>query len=378
MKTGFVARWDPQDKRTWSGIGYYTRREIARYSDVEDFFFPLPRWLREWLTTQKSINRRWFGKHTAVEFLTSYARYFSNELDKALQKRPVDLLFVLASPQLIAFSKTKLPVILMADATFRQIQGYYPYFSNLANYNIKCGIDLDSLAFKRASHCLLASNWCRQSAITDYGIPPEKLSVALLGANLDLPVADTDPVSAAQDTCRLVFLGVEWERKGGETALATYQLLKERGLPVSLTIMGCTPPSPVPAEVTVIPFLNKNIEAERLQHASVLKQASFLLLPSRAECAGVVFSEAAAYGIPSVTTDTGGISDYVEDGVTGFVLPLSAGAAEFAGRIAAAWTDKNWYAQLRRQSRERYERLLNWENWGNSFHRLSSSLIRTN
>lgn len=33
-----------------------------------------------------------------------------------------------------------------------------------------------------------------------------------------------------------------------------------------------------------------------------------LLLPTRAECAGIVFNEASAYGVPILLTDTGGVS----------------------------------------------------------------------
>ncbi|MFN8242527.1 MAG: glycosyltransferase [Ferruginibacter sp.] len=375
MKIGIVGRWDPKDKKSWSGTGYYTRREISKYYEVEDFYFPLPRWLREWLTTQKSINRRWFGKHTAVEFLTSYARYFSNALDKALEKRPVDLLFVLSSPQLIAYSKTKLPLIQVNDATFFQLQGYYPYFSNLANYNIKCGIDMDKLTYLRADHSMLASEWCRQSAITDYGVDPAKISVVPLGANLD---TEPDASLAAQPRgaiCKLLFLGVEWDRKGGDIALETYRLLKAKGLPVTLTIIGCTPPVPVDEGVTVIPFINKNDPKEAAELFTLLAGSSFLLLPTRAECAGLVFCEAAAFGIPSITTDTGGVRTYVTEGINGFALPLSAGPADYAGRIENCWNDAAGYEELRRNSRRQYEEQLNWIKWGQRFAAIATGLI---
>lgn len=45
---------------------------------------------------------------------------------------------------------------------------------------------------------------------------------------------------------------------------------------------------------------------------------NFLLLPTIAECAGIVFAEASGYGIPSITYDTGGVGTYVIDGINGF------------------------------------------------------------
>ena len=129
---------------------------------------------------QKSINRRWFGKQSSVEFLSAYARYFSRRLTAALKKNPVDILFVSASSQMIAEVKTDIPIIYMTDATFQQLQGYYQSFSNLPDYNIRQGIALDKRAFQKAAHCMLASDWCKQSAIHDYGMADEKITVVPL------------------------------------------------------------------------------------------------------------------------------------------------------------------------------------------------------
>lgn len=87
MKIGFAARYNPADKKTWSGTSYYTYQQLKKIGEVEIFQYKLPRLLQEWLTTQKSINRRWFKKNTSVEFLRSYAKYFSRQLTKDLKKK---------------------------------------------------------------------------------------------------------------------------------------------------------------------------------------------------------------------------------------------------------------------------------------------------
>ncbi|MBK8953804.1 MAG: hypothetical protein IPM85_17825 [Chitinophagaceae bacterium] len=161
MKIGFAARYNPLDKKTWSGTSYYIYQQLSKLGEVEIFQYKLPKLLQEWLTTQKSINRRWFKKHTSVEFLKSYANYFSRQLSKDLRKRPIDILFVSGSSQLIAYVETDIPVVYMTDATFRQLQGYYTSFSNLAGYNRRQGIALDKRAFHNAAHCMLASGWCK-------------------------------------------------------------------------------------------------------------------------------------------------------------------------------------------------------------------------
>ncbi len=380
MKIGFAARYDPRDKKTWSGTSYYTYKQLQRFGEVEVFQYKLPKLLQEWLTTQKSINRRWFGRHSSVEFLKAYAKYFSRQLTKDLKKRPVDILFVSASSQMVAYVKTDIPIIYMTDATFRQLQGYYASFSNLAKYNLRQGIALDKKAFEHAAHCMLASDWCKYSAIQDYKIQSGKISVVPCGANLDKAPAKIPLHNNEANICRLLFLGVEWERKGGDITLAAYYKLKEKGVAAQLHIIGCIPPHDIADEKGIIniPFLDKNKEEDFKRLDEIFQQTDFLLLPTRAECAGIVFCEASAYGIPSITTDTGGVTTYVQEGINGFALPFAADAETYANKIATLFADKHGLAALRSSSRKYFEDRLNWDAWGNQFREISQYLLNKN
>lgn len=377
MKVGFVSRWDPHDKRSWSGIAYSTYTQISASFETEIFTYKWPWYLREWLTMRKSINHRWYKKHTVVEFTDAYAKYFSRKLKADLKKRPVDILFVLASPQYIAYLKTDIPIILMTDATFHQIRDYYAYFSNLSKNNLQEGIKLDKRAFQLATHCMPTSEWNRQSAIHDYGINYSKLSVVHMGPNLErVPIAD-ELSARKQGQCRLLFLGVEWERKGGDIALQTFHLLKRAGLNPTLHIIGCVPPNAIPKDhhITVIPFLDKNKEHEFERLYKIMLTSDFLLLPTKAECSGIVFCEAAAFGFPSVTYDTGGLSDYVENGISGYRLPAGSPAEIFAEKIIGIFRDHALYLRLQEGSRYAFETKLNWNVWGMKFREIAQAIV---
>jgi glycosyltransferase involved in cell wall biosynthesis len=377
MKIGFASRLSPLDKRSWSGTTYYTYQQIKKNDEVEIFNFKWTWRLREWLTMQKSLNRILFKKQTAVEFLKAYAKYFSRQLQKELKKRPVDLLFVSASSQLIAYLETDIPVIYMTDATFQQLQGYYPYFSNLAGYNVRQGIELDKKAFQKAAHCMLASDWNKNSAINDYGIEARKISVVPCGANMDMIPASTELSRDSSGKCRLLFLAVEWDRKGGDIAMDTYRILKQKGINPGLHIIGCVPPHDLTGEenITVIPFLDKNIPEDFQRLHKIFLQTDFLLLPTRAECAGVVFCEASAYAIPSITTDTGGVSTYVRNGMNGFALPLPAGGDAYAEKISQLLSDNQAMLNLKQSTRKYYEENLKWDLWGKQFREIAEQLV---
>ena len=378
MKIGFASRLNPLDKRSWSGTAYYSYQQIKKNYEVEIYNYKWTWRVREWLTMQKSLNKKLFKKNTAVEFLRSYSKYFSRQLQRDLKKRPVDVLFVSASSQLIAYLETDIPIIYMTDATFQQLQGYYTYFSNLANYNVRQGIELDKRSFQKTAHCMLASNWNKNSAVNDYGIDADKISVVPCGANMDMIPASKELSMDASGKCRLLFLAVEWDRKGGDIALETFRLLKQKGLNPYLHIIGCVPPHDLSTEknITIIPFLDKNNPEDFQQLHKIFLETDFLLLPTRSECAGVVFSEASAYGIPSITTDTGGVSTYVKNGINGFTLPLKAATDAYAEKISQLLADKLAMQNLKLSSRKYYKENLNWDLWGKQFQQIAERLVK--
>jgi glycosyltransferase involved in cell wall biosynthesis len=367
MKIGFAGRWDPHDKKAWSGTYYYSCQQLKKYGDVEVFHFNYPWLLKNYLINFYKNPNKWFGgKQTAVEFLKPYAKYFSKRLEKELMCRKLDVLFVPAAPQLTAYATADLPVVFMTDATFQQIQGYYDTWENFSASNIRQGIEIDQLAFQKATHCMLASNWCKASAVTDYGLSEDKISVVPLGANLDTIPAAQD-IDFNRSTCNLLFLGVEWKRKGGDIALDAFRYLKQERRDATLHIVGCVPPVEITDEgVTIIPYLSKHNVNDLQQLHQLLLKTDFLILPTRAEAAGVVFCEASAYGIPSISTDTGGVPTYVQNYRNGLLLPHEAKGEKYAEAILNICSDKSTWQRLRYSSRNYFEEKLNWDVWGQS------------
>ena len=367
MKVGFVGRWSPEDKTAWSGSYFATCKEISKYYPVESFYYKWPFYIREYLILHKQVQKLW-GKKIAVEFLRGYAKYFSKQLEKDLALRKVDILFCPGAPQLLAYCNTDIPIIYMTDATFQQLQHYYITFGDLAAYNIRQGIELDKRTFNKAAHCMLASDWAKSSAMNDYGIAEDKITVVPLGANLEKWPLKTVIKKERTEVCNLLFLGVEWERKGGQIALDTYYQLQKNNCKVTLTIAGCVPPFMIEdPHVTVVPFINKNIPEEAKMLEQLIYKSHFLILPTRAECAGIVFCEASAYGVPSITTDTGGVTTYVENGVNGYTLPFTANANDYAEKILEIYRNDDKYDELCKNSHLRFQEKLNWEAWGKSF-----------
>ena len=170
-----------------------------------------------------------------------------------------------------------------------------------------------------------------------------------------------------ETSCHLLFLGVDWTRKGGPIAFQTLLALLDAGIPADLTVCGCVPPPAYHHDLlTVIPFLDKNLAERQARFDELLRKSHFLLFPTRADCFGIVICEATAYGIPVFASSTGGVPEAVTPGVNGFLLPYTAAAEEYAAAIQAVWRDEEAYRRLARTSRETYDTTLNWDAWGAS------------
>lgn len=134
-------------------------------------------------------------------------------------------------------------------------------------------------------------------------------------------------------------------------------------------MVGCDPPKGVPnmKGLTIIPYV---------EDVSIyFREADIFILPTRAECAGIVFCEASAYGLPSFATATGGVPDYVEDGVTGRLLPPDTRSEDFADAIAELWSDPEAMKEMRLNARRRYEEELNWDVWMKHFEEIVEKVL---
>ena len=89
-------------------------------------------------------------------------------------------------------------------------------------------------------------------------------------------------------------------------------------------------------------------------------------MPTKAECAGIVFSEACMYGLPIFTHATGGICTYVKDDYNGMKLPLGSTGADF-GKEILNMINNNKFKEYSYNARMYYENNLSIEAWKNSF-----------
>ncbi len=176
---------------------------------------------------------------------------------------------------------------------------------------------VERVAFHAASAVVAFSEWAAESIVIQHGLPARRVHVIPPGVDVEsfAPVVER-PRRAAGAPLRLLFVGGEFERKGGPQLLALFlERFAHTGM-VELHIVTRDPiVSPHPAVV-----IHRGIEAFTEPWFTLYADADIFVLPTTFDQAPIAYLEAMAAGLPIVTTRVGAAPEIVLDGETGFVV----------------------------------------------------------
>lgn len=380
LRIALVTALDVFDRRSWSGTFYYMTRALQKHCGDVMFIGPMDA-SREMLPAflmHKSANfllkRNYAYRHTLA-----VSKRYAQIAGQRLANQKFDIVVALSGATELAFLQTTAPKILIEDANFALLQNYHAQFSSLLKSSVRQLNMIQTKGIAQADLVLYSTEWAAQSAVSYYAADNRKIRVIPFGANIEHipPKEHILERKKHTDICRLLFVGVNWQRKGGDIAYETLLSLERQGIAAELTVCGSVPPKHIQhPRMKVIPFLDKNDEGQRRQLEMLYMQSDFFILPTRNECFGIVFCEASAFGLPSITTHTGGVPEVVKDGVNGYTLPYSARGDAYADVIARLYQDDATYHRLVRTCRERFDALLNWDAWGEATNHAITELLR--
>jgi len=365
LKIAYVQYRDADDIRNWSGTLYFSKVAVQRHVGEVVDLSPAPVNLLPFRAARRAILGL-SGKQYSYDHDPLLARYYGWHFGRLIAREKPDLIFSPAGSPCLAYLRTEVPIVYFTDGPWRVIHNYNPAYSSVLGWSARSADRLERRTLRRADVTLVSSRWAAESAVRDYGVDPARVHDISIGANLHDPPARHEALPRRLGSrVRLLMVGVIWESKGGQIAYEALLRLLELGHDAELTVVGCTaPPGVEHPRMRVIPFLNKQVPEERARFEQLWREADFFILPTRADAAGVVFCEASAHGIPSISTRTGGVPSIIAEGRNGFTLPYEARGDEYARVIAQLVEHPERYSRLCETSREEFERRLNWDVWG--------------
>jgi glycosyltransferase involved in cell wall biosynthesis len=204
----------------------------------------------------------------------------------------------------------KYPTIISIDRTTWQAAREYtdPQFY----WTFSPNIHLERQVFEAAQTIVSFSESARQSVIQDYAIAPEKVKVVYPGVDIDkIAPAQGDLV---QKPCDILFIGGDFDRKGGQDVLAVFleQFADQARLHlVTKDPIACDHPNV---------HVYHNINAYTPEWLGLYHTADLFVMPTYSEPFGWVFIEAMAAGLPIVATRLNAIPEMVTPGENGLLI----------------------------------------------------------
>lgn len=367
LRLAYLTDRSPFDMWSWSGIIAHTYAALEtqglQVSHVGKSIMP---WNTRVPAPLGKVIRRLTPRQRSEAWTFAYGPRSAKAIERELSQAPYDVIFAPAASMIIAHLNTCVPIIYLSDTTARLMLGYYHdthrHSSALRDYLEEC----EARTIARADRLIYFGHWAADSAIHDYGAPPSKVRVIPGGININ-PPKNIERVIASRslDKCRLLFIGKDWHRKGGDIAVRTADALERLGVDATLNICSATisPEALRNPRVTYEGLLDKSKPSEAKRYETLLRRAHFLILPTRADCGSAACCEADTFAVPSIATRTGNMPMYVEDGVNGYLLPPSADGEEYAHLIAEIWNDRRRYLDLVHSTRRLNESRPSWDDW---------------
>lgn len=364
---GYLTSQDPTRKRSWSGIHYFMSRELEGRFEKIIFLSPvkIPIGIKRFLFILNKLHILISGKKFNGQHNTLLSRYYAREFNDRIKNRGIDILIAPAASTEIAYLKTKIPIIYISDTSFDQIKDYYDTYSNFSDLSNKISNKIEQRAILNSTTLIYSSNWAAEHVKNNYRIAPREIHVIPFGANIDAAPSRENIIKEYTGTLNLLFLGKQWERKGGALVLEATRMLHKAGYKVHLAICGCIPSIEINEKyITVHKFLDKSKKSENDIFLKLMYESHLLFLPTKADCTPIVFCEAAAFGLPVLSRDTGGVSSIVQNKVNGILLSESAQALDYYKTLVSLIGSPNHLVEMSNAARDLYEIKFNWTSWG--------------
>lgn len=358
-------------RNQWSGITRSMYDELKKYYQIDNY-------VAKKHTSVISLIRLFYirfikRKFASLYMFDSYAKRESKKIMKLIKRKKYDLVLAMhiSSAGILAYLSSNVPTIYYTDSTF---SSWFDYYMIHVDKKIRSEIcRTEQMALNNATKIVVSTQWAKNGVMNDYKIDDEKIDIAPFGAN----VIQNGFQPKEHKGIHILFVGVDWKRKGADVALECIrELRKISDKQYVLHIVGCEAPYRIKDDnVKLYGFLNRDKEDDAKIINSLYEIADIFLLPTRAEAAGIVFSEACSYYLPSITYATGGTGEHVINDYNGYRLPPGSDGKEFAKVINDLVEDPNKLNLFKNNARRLYEEKLNWQVSGKKMRQIIDHTI---
>ncbi|MHC4743638.1 MAG: glycosyltransferase family 4 protein [Planctomycetota bacterium] len=312
----------PLQENVFSGVSKYLYGALDKQGAIADYLST--RQLRPWdifshaLDFSKifdfgrpGINVSWMWKRATIDKLTARVMKKLDSIDGFDAVLQVGTHAIIDSEKFEHYCFTDMTIVQVVNAPMARDFAA----AKLDKSQHFEAIEAQRAIFESCQAVFVNSNWTKDSIANDYNIDADKINVVGVGVSLPL---HSRPRRKPRSH-NIVFIGRQWNRKGGPILLDALSLVRKKFDDATLTVIGCNP-RVKDENVKVLGVLDKKHQAEEKVIEQALSDAGVLCVPSVFEPYGICFLEAQLYGIPPITFTGEGRADAIKNGQTGILL----------------------------------------------------------
>lgn len=198
-----------------------------------------------------------------------------------------------------------------------------PFFHKMYSEDtIEERVAKQALFYEKCSGIFVMGEWLKKYMVESMGIDSTK--IYCVGAGYDIPIHEIKEYP--KNAKRILFVGKDFERKGGPFLIEAFHILREKYDPdVELFIVG---PSPSKMKRDAgVHYIGSASKHELMEYYSL---CDIFCMPSYLEPFGKVYIEALCCGLPVIARNKFAAPDFVIDGVNGLLIGDSITPAEMA------------------------------------------------
>jgi glycosyltransferase involved in cell wall biosynthesis len=287
------------------------RREIEKHPEIQPEWMPVLPWADD----------RWQKLPVIQNNLTALSAFRARE-QLQRQTKPFNALLCHTPEAALFLGKymDQIPTILSMDSTpinMDSIGHGYGHRARLQSIE-RVKHFLTTKCFRRASHLVTWSRWAKDSLINDYGLSEQRITVNPPGVDLAFWKLNKKELANSQDDelPRVLFVGRDFRRKGGETLMQCAASMKGK------CVFDIITKDPIPsAQGNPDVRIHRGLKPDTPELLALYRDANIFVLPTSADCYSLVAIEAMAMRLPVVTSPVGGIPEIVVHGETGLLIP---------------------------------------------------------
>ena len=380
MKVAVINTYDAKNILMWSGIPFHVSLFLDSLFFGNIQYIKLPEMKRSFKSNLLGFYFNKIKKQKYYTWADEQHLYSNKKMIDSFLDDQYDLIITFEFFLVPFLKKTNNKVIHWNDANFQNLHNYYSGYSDFSTYSFKAAHNIQKQALDLSDIVIYSSEWAIKTAVSYYKIDERKLRIILFASNLKVSLNASEVNNVVnlrkQNIIKLLFIGVDWERKGGDYAVKVLNELNSKGYKSLLYIVGIEVNEELSKNQNIVQFgfINKtSLEGEK-KMVELYKECSFFILPSQNDITPVVFSEANSFALPVISTNIGGIPSLIIKNINGDYFDISHFVEKSTNFIIKNLPASYEYVQLCNSSFLHYQNNMSWDQIAIKFKKILKDL----